>query len=114
MRAFLVAGFLLLSSVASAAPQELTNDTYVIKPRSEQSISFTLSRPAKVLLDVTGLKNTAKGFRVEVSGHGNEITKAFHRVVDFGPGDHRIVVTNTENLLERATVHVRVVVDPNE
>ncbi len=94
-----------------ARAQPLLDDDWTIKPSSSQRYTITLAAPATVQIDIVGIKHAAKGFTVDMSDEGSEITRSYRRTVRWAAGAHIIEVKNTENLLNRITVHVRVASD---
>lgn len=108
MKLFVVAIVVALGlGAAPAGAQPLLDDDWTIKPGAGQKYTFTLSAPTTVRLEVYGVKHADKGFRVELSDEGNEVARSFRRTLHWSAGVHVLEVKNTENVLHRVTVHVR-------
>lgn len=97
-------------------PQELKNEDWVIKPRTAQTTSFTLREPHSVLIVIKGVKDTNKGFKVQMKpdegGSGAVSGGTVTRTLTLPAGRHTLSVTNSENALKRMTVHVSIILDP--
>lgn len=125
----LLAG-LLFSFATLAAPQELANEEWVLKPNEVHRLPVSLNKSSAVSIEATGVKNTDKGFtmgvvRTEdldacakavkscngVAGFEVRSVRDFSKTVTVPAGRWTFFVANTENIINRASVHVHVVVD---
>lgn len=99
----------------AAKPVILLNENWAVKAKMLQARSFHLNEPHKVKFMVFGLKDTAKGFKVQVSpveAGGGPAVISTSKDLDLAAGDYTISVTNSENLLKVMTVHVTLILDP--
>src|SRR6266702_747029 len=108
MKLFVVAIVVALGvGAAPAGAQPLLDDDWTIKPGAGQKYTVTLSTPKTIRREIYGVTHADKGFRGELSDEGNEVTRSFRRTLHWAAGAHVLEVKNTENVMNRVTVHVR-------
>lgn len=129
--ALVVLASTLFSLAALAAPQDLANEEWVMKPKEAHSLTFTLTRDVPVRVEAVGVKDADKGFTIKVvraeyldacinaakscnglGGFNGPAVRAFDHTETIPAGRWAFFVMNTENIFKRTTVRVHVVVDP--
>jgi len=105
--ATLLVALIALVSLPAQAEPPLLDDDWTIKPGASQEYTVTLTAPGTFQIEIRGVKHADKGFKVELSQQGTEIARTFRRTVNWSAGSHYLRIKNTENLLNRVTVHVR-------
>jgi hypothetical protein len=111
---------------------DLLNEDWVIPAHEWKSYSFTFSRETPVHVDVTGISNIDKGFTVRVTpsedadaclgrtqgacrsrgGFDGFAVRSMNHTEPLPAGRWTFLVRNSENILNRATVHVHLVSNP--
>lgn len=107
-------------SADAGAPRVLVEETVVLAKRDVKAWALP---KGNAHVSVSGVKNADKGFslvveagdRMEVSGlakgRKNGAIKAFSQDVAVSAEPFTLAIANTENLMERVSVHVRVTTD---
>ena len=127
MKLKLCLGVLALVFVSSVAfARDVVDSQWVIASGSAQWESFKLAAPTEVSASVNGVQDTAKGFRVrlvnaedarscgvaggtcrELSSWRQPRTTGFTHTETVPAGEWAFLVENSENLLKRMTVQVK-------
>jgi hypothetical protein len=127
--AALVLPLIAATAPALAEPKDLVNAEWVIPANGAQSETFTAVQEMTLRAEVTGVKNTAKGFRVRVvnsedatscrtkGGTCRELTgwrqpsgTSFTQTDKIPPGRWSFMVENAMNLMKSATIRVHLTV----
>ena len=121
---------LALPLSATAADQDLMNEEWVIDSKGVHGASFTMPAAAVIHLAVTPVKNCGKGFTVRLvpsedysacvgdsqgrcrsrPGFDGFKVASLNHAEPVPPGRWTVYVQNSENVLERATVHVHLTI----
>jgi len=116
---------------ALRAPQVVVNETISIPASGHQGRGFSIPDSRAVKVEVVGVRDTAKGFSVNLISpdewgnisNGREFTRlaAFHGLKVSGmnettrlpAGRYMIVVSNTQNIFNSMEVSLKITIDPN-
>jgi len=130
LHAFVLAG--LLIATPALAGTEMVNDDWVLTPQESHSVTFTLPTAANVFVEMTPVKHADKGVRLRIvpvedfeacAGRAQGqcrsrgdfdgfAVRSFSHTGVVPAGRWVFFVQNTENILERAIVHVHMIVNP--
>jgi hypothetical protein len=122
-----------LVSVTALAEDDLINEEWVISAHGLHSTSFELRGPVSVRVHMTPVNNADKGVTLRIvptedvdacSGKAQGQCRSIPEFDGFAvrtfkhtgvvpPGRWTFYVANTENIMNRATVHVHVVMNAN-
>ena len=122
----------ILIPASALAETEVVNEEWVIAPHDVHSVSFSLPIPMPVHIDMSPVKNADKGvtLRVVPSEDVNACSgasqgrcrsrgdfdgfavRSFSHTGMIPAGQWTFFVTNSENIINRATVHVHLVANP--
>jgi len=131
VRAFVLSACVLLPASAVAA-SDAVNEDWVLKAKETHSFSFTLPASTPVRVDLTPISHADKGVTMRIvpaedfdacrgAAQGQcrsrgefdgFAVRSFSHTGTLPPGRWTFFVTNSENILERATVHVHLVFNP--
>src|SRR5713226_3279191 len=128
--AALVLPLIAATAPALAEPRDLVNAEWVIPANGTQYEEFTAVRELTLRAEVTGVKNTDKGFRVrvvnsedvtscrvkggtcrELAGWRHPSGTSFTQTDKIPPGRWAFMVENAMNLFKGATIRVHLVVE---
>jgi hypothetical protein len=118
--------------VPALAATDMVNEDWVLKAKETHSFSFTVPVSTPVRVDLTPVSHADKGVTMRIvpaedfdacrgAAQGQcrsrgefdgFAVRSFSHVGTLPPGRWTFFVTNTENILERATVHVHLVFNP--
>lgn len=144
MRAVLIAFAMTVTALPALAagktkppvdesPKTICNEDWIIKASSSRGQLFTLTDSTRIKFAIKGVHDTKKGVTIRVvpakvwkefvagkathralEDFGASVTDALTRVYVKDAGEWALVVENTENMMKPATVHVELIINPNE
>ena len=114
------------------ADQDVINEDWIIAAGDVRAMSFSLNAPAAVRIDMTPVKDAAKGVTLRLvptedadacagraqgrcrsrPGFDGFKVGSFSHAEQVPAGTWTFYVANTENILKSATVHIHLVVNP--